>query len=301
MELRQIQYFIEVAKREHMTEAAYALHVAQSAISRQIVNLENELGVELFIREGRNVRLTPIGKVFLEHMEKAMNVIDNATQVVEEYMDPLKGTVHIGFPSSLSSYTLPSIISAFRKEYPEVKFQFMQGSYYELVDKVKKGEVNIAFLGPVPQDIKKIEGNILFTERIVALLPKTHRLSSESVLTLNQLRNESFILFPKGFILRDIIFDACRQIGFEPKVSFVGEEIDAIKGLVSAGLGITLIPEVTLVESIPRGTKKVYVEEPTVTRTVGTIISAERQLLPTEKIFYEFVQNYFKRLEQYQY
>ena len=78
MELRQIQYFMEVAKREHVTEAADALHVAQSAVSRQIFNLEAELGVDLFIREGRNVRLTPIGKIFLEHMEEAMNVIENA-------------------------------------------------------------------------------------------------------------------------------------------------------------------------------------------------------------------------------
>ena len=103
MELRQIHYFIEVAKREHVTEAALDLHVAQSAVSRQIFNLEAELGVSLFIREGRNVKLTPIGKVFLEHMQQAMKVIENAKRVVEEYVDPKKGTIHIGFPSSLYS------------------------------------------------------------------------------------------------------------------------------------------------------------------------------------------------------
>ena len=85
MELRQIHYFIEVAKREHVTEAANVLHVAQSAVSRQIVNLEEELGVPLFIREGRNVRLTPIGRIFLEHMKEAVQVIENAKREVEEY------------------------------------------------------------------------------------------------------------------------------------------------------------------------------------------------------------------------
>src|SRR5690625_2311149 len=107
MELRQIKYFIEVAQREHVTEAANALHVAQSAVSRQIFNLEEELGVDLFIREGRTVRLTRIGQVFLEHMEKAMNVIDDAKQEVEEYLDPDKGTLQIGFSASLASYILP--------------------------------------------------------------------------------------------------------------------------------------------------------------------------------------------------
>src|SRR4051794_8126592 len=108
MELRQIQYFIEVAKREHVTEAAVSLHVAQSAVSRQIVNLEAELGVDLFIREGRNVKLTPIGRTFLEHMEEAMKVIDNATREVQEYLDPERGVIRIGFPSSLAAYTLPT-------------------------------------------------------------------------------------------------------------------------------------------------------------------------------------------------
>src|SRR5690625_1003475 len=103
MDLRQIKYFIEVARREHVTEAAKQLHVAQSAVSRQIFNLEAELGVDLFIREGRTVRLTRIGKIFLERMEHALNVIDDARQVVEEYVDPEKGTIHIGFSASLAS------------------------------------------------------------------------------------------------------------------------------------------------------------------------------------------------------
>ena len=114
MELKQIKYFIEVAKREHVTEAADALHIAQSAVSRQLFKLEEELGVNLFIREGRNVRLTPIGKIFMEHMEKAVHVIDEAEQVIKEYTDPERGTVHIGFPSSLASNMLPTSISAFR-------------------------------------------------------------------------------------------------------------------------------------------------------------------------------------------
>jgi LysR family transcriptional regulator, transcription activator of glutamate synthase operon len=104
LELRQIQYFMEVAKREHVTEAALALHVAQSAVSRQIFNLETELGVNLFIREGRNVKLTMIGQMFLEHMELAMKVIEEAQREIEEYLDPMKGTIRIGFPSSLAAW-----------------------------------------------------------------------------------------------------------------------------------------------------------------------------------------------------
>lgn len=115
MELRQIEYFIEVAKREHMTEAAVNLHVAQSAVSRQIYNLEEELGVPLFIREGRKIRLTPIGHTFLANMEQAMDIIDRAKREMAESLNPEKGTIRIGFPSSLASYVLPRVISDFRK------------------------------------------------------------------------------------------------------------------------------------------------------------------------------------------
>ncbi|HLR08516.1 MAG TPA: LysR family transcriptional regulator [Bacillota bacterium] len=300
MELRQIRYFMEVAKREHVTEAANALHVAQSAVSRQIFNLESELGVALFVREGRSVRLTPIGKVFLEHMEQAIKGIDDAIRVVEEYTDPERGTIHIGFPSSLSTYILPTVISAFRDRYPHVKFRLNQGSYYELTDAVVRGDINLALVGPVPTDNKKVASTILFTENMEALLPATHPLSKEKSLRLNQLRMEAFVLYPEGYMMRDLIVQACRQLGFQPRVSFEGEDVDAIKGLVSAGLGVTLLPEVTLVERLPRSTVKIPVVEPNITRTVGIIVPKERQLLPTEKLFFSFVKEFFARLEKFQ-
>jgi LysR family transcriptional activator of glutamate synthase operon len=300
MELRQIQYFIEVAKREHVTEAALALHVAQSAVSRQIFNLESELGVNLFIREGRNVRLTPIGRVFLEQMQQAMQLIENAKREIEEFLDPERGTIRIGFPSSLAAYMLPTVISAFRESYPEVNFHLRQGSYSYLINAVVKGEIDMALIGPVPKQEKRIKGDILFLENIVALLPSHHSLAGQSSLQLSQLRDDSFVLFPEGFILREIVVNACQQLGFRPKVSFEGEDIDAIKGLVAAGLGVTLIPEITLIDSIPRATVNLPVSEPTVTRTVGVIIPSDRELLPTVKLFYEFLKQFFAVLSGFE-
>ncbi|WP_368653439.1 LysR family transcriptional regulator [Ornithinibacillus sp. 4-3] len=299
MELRQIKYFIEVAKREHVTEAADALHVAQSAVSRQIFNLEEELGVDLFIRKGRTVKLTPVGKVFLERMIHAMNVIDNATQVVNEYLDPEKGVIHIGFPSSLTTYILPTAISAFRERYPDVQFSLSQYAYRGLTEAVASGDVNIALLGPVPTNLKDMEGTVLFNENMVALLPANHPLANKSSIALYELKEDSFVLFPEGFILRELVVKACMQIGFEPKVSFEGEDIDTIKGLVSAGLGVSIIPEITLVDTLPRETVMIPIKEPKFTRTVGMVVPTNRQLLPTEKLFYDFLQNYFAHLENF--
>lgn len=299
MELRQIQYFIEVAKREHVTEAANALHVAQSAVSRQIANLESELGVQLFVREGRNVRLTALGRIFLEHAEKSVFAIDKALVEIEEFLDPERGTIRLGFPSSMASHILPRVISAFRVLYPNINFQLRQGSMRQLIDSLIRGELELAMIAPVPSDTRDFKGDIFFSEKLVALLPSNHDLSDQPALRLDQLRNHSFVLFPSGFVLYQIVVEACQQMGFTPDVSFEGEDIDAIKGLVAAGLGVTILPEITLMESIPQGTVKIPISEPELTRTVGIIVPKNRDLPPSEQLFYDFLKDFFANLDRF--
>lgn len=299
MELRQLRYFVEVAEREHISEAAEHLHVAQSAISRQIANLEDELGTVLFERVGRNVKLTPIGKIFLEHSVTALKAIDFAVKQVEEYLDPAKGTIKIGFPTSLASYVLPTVISAFKKEYPDVLFHLRQGSYRYLIEAVKNRELNLAFLGPVPAKDESINSTILFSENIHALLPANHSLVKKEKLNLIDLRKENFVLFPEGYILNEVVVDACRSAGFVPTVTSEGEDMDALKGLVAAGIGITLLPESSLYDSTPRFTVKMPIESPNITRTVGVIYPTNRELAPSEQVFLKFVNTFFSRLNRF--
>ena len=300
MELRQLRYFVEVAEREHISEAAEHLHVAQSAISRQIANLEDELGTALFERIGRNVKLTPVGKIFLEHTLTALKAIDFAEKQVEEFLDPTKGTIKIGFPTSLASYLLPTIISAFKREYPDISFQLRQGSYRFLIESVKNREINLAFLGPLPPKDETIEPVVLFSENISALLPANHRLAKEKSINLIDLKDEDFVLFPENYILNKVAVDACRSVGFIPNITSVGEDMDAIKGLVAAGVGVSLLPESSFYDSTPRFTTKIPIALPSIRRTVGIISPLNRELAPSEKVFLEFVNNFFSRLSQFQ-
>lgn len=300
LELRQLRYFVEVAEREHISEAAEHLHVAQSAVSRQIANLEEELGATLFERVGRNVKLTPIGKIFLEHSLIALKAIDFAVKQVKEYLDPAKGTIKIGFPTSLASYVLPTVISAFKKEYPDVSFHLRQGSYRYLIDAIKNRELNLAFLGPVPAKDESINTTILFSESIHALLPANHPLANKKKIKLSDLRHENFVLFPEGYILHKVAVDACKTAGFIPNVMSEGEDMDALKGLVAAGIGVTLLPESSLYESTPRFTVKMEIESPLIRRTVGVIYPTSREMAPSEQVFLDFVNNFFSRLNQFQ-
>jgi LysR family transcriptional regulator, transcription activator of glutamate synthase operon len=293
MELRQLKYFIEVAKQEHISLASENLHIAQSAVSRQIGNLEAELGVQLFQREGRNIKLTHIGRLFAEQAVISLNAIANAKQLVDEYVDPERGMIRIGFPSSLASNTLPNIIKSFKREHPDVRYHLRQGGYNYLIEGINKREIDLAFIGPVPGFDSNVHSDILFTEKFVALLPATHPLAGEEELLLSQLNKDKFVLFPEGFILRKIVEDACLQAGFRPYIPCEGEDLDAIKGLVSAGIGITLLPELILNENIPNGTVTLNISQPEVKRTVGIITPKYRELSPSEKLFYDFVIAHF--------
>ena len=300
MELRQLKYFIEVAEREHVSAAADHLHVAQSAVSRQIANLEDELGVQLFEREGRNVKLTSIGKIFLTHSLAIVKSVDRAIEQVNAYLDPERGSIKIGFPTSLASHLLPTVISAFKEKYPNVKFQLRQGSYNFLIDAVKNRELDLAFIGPVPTDDFLLKGNILFTERILALLPSKHLFSERRSIRLRDLRNDPFVLFPEGYILQKIAIDACKQEGFLPDINAEGEDMDALKGLVSAGMGVTLLPESTFYDNIPKFTVKIPIEDPIISRTVGIIVPSNRESPPSVQTFSQFVIDFFAILEKYQ-
>ena len=300
MELRQLRYFVEVAQREHISEAAEHLHVAQSAISRQIANLEDELGTPLFERIGRNVKLTPIGKTFLEHAIVALEAIDFAAKQVEEYLDPAKGTIKIGFPTSLASYVLPSVISAFKKEYPDVAFHLRQGSYKYLIDAVKSRELNLAFLGPLPPKDEEINTTLLFSESIHALIPSNHPLAKQASINLTDLRTEKFVSFPEGYVLHKVALEACKSVGFTPNITTEGEDMDALKGLVAAGIGVTLLPESSMYDSTPRMTVKMPILNPPIRRTVGIISPVARELASSEIVFLDFVKNFYSRINKFQ-
>lgn len=217
-----------------------------------------------------------------------MKVIDNAQQEISEFLDPERGTVRIGFPSSLAAQMIPKVVSGFREKYPLVHFHLQHGSYKELVEWVAKGDMNLAIMGPVPHEAQ-IKSEVLFQENFVALLPANHPLANQSAVKLSDLKEDSFVLFPEGFVLRDMVVKACSNLGFQPKVTFEGDDLDAIKGLVSSGLGLTVLPEVALSEHIASTIVTLPVIEPRVTRDVGVIIPANRELPPTEKLFYDFL------------
>src|ERR1700684_4270930 len=122
MELQQLKYFREVAKREHVTRTAEKLFVSQSAISRAVTQLEGELGVPLFYRQGRAVVLSPYGRLFLEHVIRAFNVLESGKRSPSEQSGAETGTISLGFLNSLGVEMVPHLIKEYRQRHPKVQF-----------------------------------------------------------------------------------------------------------------------------------------------------------------------------------
>ena len=285
MELRQLQYFVKVAKMQHVTHAAEELRIAQSAVSRQIRQLEEELGVLLFIQHGRNLQLTPVGKVFLQRIEAILTDIDRAIAGVHHLANPDYGAIRIGFPYTFGELLVPDIVSKFRKDHPNVKFKLRQGVYNGLLREVMKYEVDLAFISPFPTEHESVTGELLMEEELFAVLPPTHPLAGEQSIRLEQLKDEPFILFSEGYSLRTLVWESCMKAGFKPQIAFEGEEADTIRGLVSAGMGVSLLPEMAL-----------QVSEPEIMRTIGLIYRSDIKLPQVAEGFRRFLLRYFNKI-----
>ncbi|WP_310549863.1 LysR family transcriptional regulator [Paenibacillus glufosinatiresistens] len=294
MELRQLQYFLKVAQKEHVTRAAEELHVAQSAVSRQIHQLEQELGVDLFMQKGRNLHLTPVGQLFCKRVETILKDLDRSVAEVHEFLDPERGEIRIGFPHSMGTHLIPTIVAEFKQHYPHVRFRFKQGTYSSLIKDVLSAEVDLAFISPCPESSGQLSGDVVMTEELFAILPPGHPLAGESVLRLEQLREEQFVLFSPGYSLRPIVWQACLQAGFTPEIAFEGGETDTIRGLVAAGMGVSLLPEMALFQTGRLQPAQVRISEPQVTRTVGLIYRSDGKLPLVARSFRAFLLTYFK-------
>jgi LysR family transcriptional activator of glutamate synthase operon len=279
MELRQLIYFERVARRQHVTQAAEELHIAQSAISRQIHLLESELQVRLFVQKGRNLQLTVAGQLFLKRVESILAELEHAVQEVRNLSDPESGEVRIGFPHSLGVHLVPLMVSRFRVHHPQARFRLLQGSYTSLIRDVEEGIVDLALISPMPEGLEQVTGDLLLSEELFVVLPPNHPLANESGLTLDRLRHEPFVLFSEGYSLRTIVWDACLRAGFTPRISFEGEETDTIRGLVAAGLGVSLLPEMALHTTGDLRPACVPLTGDRVTRSIG-VIRQTKSILP---------------------
>ncbi|MET3505723.1 LysR family transcriptional regulator [Halalkalibacter oceani] len=242
MEWQQLEYFQRVAQLQHVTKAAQSLFISQPALSRSIARLEKELGVPLFERQGRTVQLNRYGKLFLEKVNLAIQVIEEGKQELQSEMSPNRGNITLSFLPTLGTDFVPELIEKYRATYPDVTFQLFQNTAHDLIEQLKAGDIDVCLTTIVEPD-PEIQWVELFSEELLVIVPQCHRLSDRQEIRLKDIANEPFVGFKKGAGLRSITDRLCQQSGFTPQLTFEGQEVGTVAGLVGVGLGVSLVPK----------------------------------------------------------
>ncbi|HCF3651190.1 LysR family transcriptional regulator [Pseudomonas aeruginosa] len=246
MELRHLRYFIAVAEELHFGRAAERLGISQPPLSQQIQALEEEIGARLFERTNRRVELTDAGRLFLDESRQVLAQVDKAVLLARRAHLGELGELKIGFTSSAPfTSTIPSSIHAFRKAYPDVHLDLQEMSSRQVLKALLEESLQVGVIRPLalPDAVHWVE---LFREPLVAVLRADHPLAagSEDGLAIAALAEEPFVFFPRsyGTGLYDQVIALTRQAGFSLRIAQEASEAMTIIGLVSAGLGVSILP-----------------------------------------------------------
>lgn len=285
MELYQLGYFIEIARQHSFTRAAERLHMAQPALSQQMKNLEAELGTALFIRGRKEVQLTAAGKAFLPRAEALLTQAEAAKAVVSDVAQLRGGKLIIAAIPSVSACMLPEVIRSFSRQHGKVELQLIEDSSERVAASVESGLVDVGFL-QLPASKAAFETQTILTEPFVLLVAKSHALAKLKEVTLKQLATESFIFY-KGRA-RDTALEACRKAGFEPRIACESGELETVRALVAAGLGLAVVPQLAA-GNLPKTIQAITIREPKMQRQIAAVWQKGSVLSPAAQALLQLI------------
>ncbi|MET9376497.1 LysR family transcriptional regulator [Streptomyces sp. NPDC002992] len=243
MELQQMRYVVAVAETNSFTRAAERCLVVQSALSHQIARLERELGARLFERTSRRVRLTPAGEAFLPAARQCVNAAERAAAEVAAAVGEVRGRLTVGVIPTVAAVDVPAALNAFHRRYPHVRIGLRVGASEELVDLVKEGALDVAFLGlPVTARPEGVAAKPLAHDQLVAVVAPDHPLAAEGEVDLARLSSEVFVDKPAGTAGRIQSDQAFAAAGVPREVAFEVTDAGFMTRLIHQNLGIALLP-----------------------------------------------------------
>lgn len=246
MELRHLRYFVAVAEEMHFGRAAERLHIAQPPLSRQIKDLEREIGTPLFERVPRGVELTPAGQAFLPEARLTLAQAERAQRTALRAAEGETGRLRVGFVEAAThSGILPDVLGFFRVHLPAIGLSLFELDPLRQAEAFRDGRIDLGILqGTMVESATWLREESIYAEPIVLAVPGDHRLAGKARFTLASLADESFVMFPRQTdpTLFDEIVSQCRKAGFSPRVVQEANGWHTLASLVSAGVGIGFVP-----------------------------------------------------------
>jgi len=249
MELRHLRYFVAVGEEQHYGRGAQRLRVAQPALSRQIQDLEEELGFKLFDRLSRGVKLSTAGKLFLEEARRILQQVDEATKRAKRVASGQSGTLRVGFIESMSWHgVVPDSFRRFRERQPDAELQIKPLSSLEQIGAVRSGQLDAGFVFTIANIDRELAQLEIDSISLMLAVPEGHPLAKSKSLRLRDLSSASFIWFPRreSPVFYDRLMHACFRGGLKsPHVVQEGVNEATILSLVSCGLGVAFVSSAT--------------------------------------------------------
>jgi LysR family hydrogen peroxide-inducible transcriptional activator len=268
MQIHQLRYFCAVARTGSFTRAAQQERLAQPSLSQQVRKLEDELGTKLFDRLGRTVRLTQLGEAFRPRAEAIVQQVEAAKLEIREMAGAEQGKLVIGAIPTIAPYFLPSRLASFARRFPRVQLVVIEEVTHELVNLIHQGAVDLALLAlPVPAAHCSCQE--LFRERLYLAVPRNHRLASSPRVHLAQIGSDPFLLLKEGHCFRENTLAVCGRARLQPNVVFESGQFSTILAMVSAGSGLSIVPEMAVEET--RGCRFIPLADESANRRVGIL------------------------------
>lgn len=240
MNLRDLQYFVVLAKTEHFGGAARQCFVSQPTLSMQIKKLEDELGVQLFERDNKRVMLTDSGRLLLDRARSILAEVAEMKAIANTARDPFAGELHLGVIPTVAPYLLPLIMSGIQSHFPQLKIWLIEDKTHRLVQSLQEGTLDAAIMAlPVALDF---EYQLLYEEPFYFACSPDYPLPAGQAVKLEQLAGQPVMLLEEGHCLREQAMSICKTVKAETTVDFTATSLETLRLMVQAGRGITLMP-----------------------------------------------------------
>lgn len=287
MNLNQLYYLRAIARAKGLTRAAEALYVTQSNLSHAMAALEEELGIPLFYKNGRDILLTPYGQEFLEYADRAIQELEQGIQVAQSRRSPARGLVRVGTISALSSFYVPKCISQFGavEENAQITFALEEKPTRKIARDFAQHSVDIGFGSHFD------EPGFLFhpvvQEELVAIVPTGHHLAQQDGVTLEELEREELVTYNQYSPTRSLILEMFRRKGLKPRLSIEATTDQMLASFVSLGRGVGIMPRMFLLQLYQ--VKILPIEGAATHRELYMFRPEDRELLPAAQKFWDFV------------
>lgn len=284
MELKQLEYFYAVCQELHFTRAAEKVGISQPSLSQQIKLLEHEIGTPLFDRIGKKTALTESGKLLLQYTRKIFYEVEQAKTSIDELNGLQRGTILVGTLLTVEDYLITPTLLNFHQKYPGVKvsvFGLRTGDIHkQLIE--NKLDLGIVFL---PMKGDELESISLSTEEMAFAVPKGHPLENQDMLDVEVLKTTPSILLPQQYFIRNLIDEACKDLGFFPKPIFEITTMQSLINMVIKGVGVTILPKPYLEYLNHPHIRIIPILKPNLSREIGVVYRKDKYLSAATHVF----------------